>query len=319
MRYSPEVEQRLQGWRDSLGELLNILEGKPSSQTMAELRANYINMLAGHPICDGVQVDELLLGSVPTTRVTPTSDTAHAHLLYFHGGAYLFGGPRGYLGLASRLAVANNAIVYLPNYRLAPEHPYPTPILDCVDAYRALLDSGIRPQSILFCGDSAGGALTVSVMVHARNRGWALPAGGTAISPWCDLTHSGPTMRSREGIDPLCTQTALDLQARSFLQGARPDEPDASPIFADVHGLPPILVQVGEAEVMLSSALRLAEHLAESGVRTSLEVWPGMFHVWPLFAAIMQEAKDAIENSSTFHKQCLAAGEPSQVWCAPVT
>jgi len=148
-------------------------------------------------------------------------------------------------------------------------------------------------------------------MVNARNRGWPLPAGGTAISPWCDLEHSGRSMRTREGIDPLCTQAALDVQARAFLQGARPEHPDASPVHADVQGLPPILVQVGEAEVMMSGAIRLAEHLAEGGVRSTLEVWPNMFHVWHLFAAILDEGQQAIDAISQFHRRLLGPAHPT--------
>ena len=142
-------------------------------------------------------------------------------------------------------------------------------------------------------------------MVHARNRGWPLPAGGTAISPWCDLEHAGRSMRTREGIDPLCTRSALDAQAKAFLQGARPEHPDVSLVHADVRGLPPILIQVGEAEVMMSGAIRLSEHLAESGVRTTLQVWPDMFHVWHLFAAILDEGRQAIDDISQFNGRVL--------------
>jgi monoterpene epsilon-lactone hydrolase len=306
MKYSVAVERRLQDWRDSLVNLLDLLEGSPGGRDLGELRSGYDEMLAGHPMCDGVVVDALQLGTVPALRVSPATQSPGAHVVYFHGGAYLFGAPRGYLGLASRIAIANDAAVYLPDYRLAPEYPYPTPILDCVDAYGALLDNGVDPKSVFFVGDSAGGSLAVTVMIHARNRGWPLPAGATAISPWCDLEHAGRSMRTREGIDPLCTRAALDVQARAFLQGARPHMPDASPIYADVSGLPPVLIQVGEAEVMMSGAIRLAEHLAESGVRMNLEVWPNMFHVWPLFAAILPEGQAAIDSSAAFHRRCLA-------------
>ncbi len=306
MKYSPPVERRLQDWRDSLTDLLDLLEADAGGRSLDDLRAGYVEMLMGHPVCDGVVIDESRLGSVDTMRVRPADGPPDAHIMYFHGGAYLFGAPRGYLGLASRIAIANNAVVHLPDYRLAPEHPYPAPILDCVQAYGALLETGVDPRSVLFAGDSAGGSLTVSVMVHARDRGWPLPAGATAISPWCDLAHTGRSMRTRAGTDPLCSREALDVQARAFLQGARPDEPDASPIHAAVGGLPPVLVQVGEAEVMMSSAIRLAEHLAESGVRADLQVWPSMFHVWHLFAAILPEGQDAIDQSAAFHRRCLA-------------
>ena len=296
MTYSDAVEEGLQRWRDSLGDLLDILAGKPSGRSLDQLRDGYVEMLQLHPVLDGVEVAETTLGGVPTLQVRPPGE-ARGHLMYFHGGAYLFGAARGYLGLASRLAIAGQVVVHVPDYRLAPDHPYPTPILDCVDAYAGLLASGADPARTFFCGDSAGGALTVSVMVHARDRGWPLPAGGTAISPWCDLTHGGASMTTRHGIDPLCTKEALDLQAAAFLGGADPTSWDASPVHADLTGLPPILVQVGEAEVMMSGAVLLAERLAAAGVRTNLEVWPQMFHVWHLFASALPEAEQAIHSS----------------------
>ena len=304
MTYSDAVEEGLQRWRDSLGDLLDILAGKPSGRSLDQLRDGYVEMLQLHPVLDGVEVAETTLGGVPTLQVRPPGE-ARGHLMYFHGGAYLFGAARGYLGLASRLAIAGQVVVHVPDYRLAPDHPYPTPILDCVDAYAGLLASGADPARTFFCGDSAGGALTVSVMVHARDRGWPLPAGGTAISPWCDLTHGGASMTTRHGIDPLCTKEALDLQAAAFLGGADPTSWDASPVHADLTGLPPILVQVGEAEVMMSGAVLLAERLAAAGVRTNLEVWPQMFHVWHLFASALPEAEQAIHSAVHFHDTLL--------------
>src|SRR5690606_37195260 len=137
----------------------------------------------------------------------------------------------------------------------------------------------------------AGGALTISVMLHARKRGLPLPKAGIAVSPWVELEHRGESMRTRDGIDPLCTREALDKQARAFLGGARAIEPDASPVHADLRGLPPFLIHIGEAEVMLSGAMELAAQMAQQRVRVSLEVWPDMFHVWHMFAAVLPEGQ----------------------------
>ena len=197
------------------------------------------------------------------------------------------------------------AKVYLPDYRLAPEHPFPLSIDDTLQAYRWLLDQGNDPKSIVFSGDSAGGPLVVSVVVKARHAGLPLPAGGAALSPWANLEHTGASIDNRDGLDPQASRIGLTLLAKAFLNGALPNDPDASPVFADVRGLPPILVQIGENEVMLSDAMRLATHLGENRVRVSLEVWPGMFHVWHLFAAILPEGMRAVENAALFLEQAM--------------
>ncbi|GAA2131025.1 alpha/beta hydrolase [Arthrobacter humicola] len=305
MRNDAMVAERLKDWGDSLAQLIPILEGDPATQTLDELRDNYVTMLKGHPVPENLIVEHADLGGVPGTVIMPPEVIEGRTLVYFHGGAYIFGASAGYLGLGGRLALALSTKVVLPDYRLAPEHAYPTPIEDCLAVYKWLLDEGHDPDQLVFAGDSAGGSLTVSVMVHARDAGLPLPAGGVAISPWADLEHTGSSMSSRHGLDPLCTKDALDVQARTFLAGAPANSPDASPVFADVSGLPPILVQIGENEVMLSGAMRLATHLAESRVRTTLEVWPGMFHVWHLFAAILPDGQQAIDNAADFLRQAI--------------
>lgn len=305
MRNDAMVAERLKDWGDSLAQLIPILEGDPATQTLDELRDNYVTMLKGHPVPENLIVEHADLGGVPGTVIMPPEVIEGRTLVYFHGGAYIFGASAGYVGLGGRLALALKAKVVLPDYRLAPEHAYPTPIEDCLAVYKWLLDEGHDPDQLVFAGDSAGGSLTVSVMVHARDAGLPLPAGGVAISPWADLEHTGSSMTSRHGIDPLCTKDALDVQARIFLAGAAANSPDASPVFADVSGLPPILVQIGENEVMLSGAMRLATHLAENRVRTTLEVWPGMFHVWHLFAAILPDGQQAINNAADFLRQAI--------------
>lgn len=282
---------------------------------MSSLREGYTRMLLQHPTEPGVFVEDIDLGGVPAKRVAPVLGAAQTTLVYFHGGAYLFGSAQGYVPLASRLALGLQAEVIVPDYRLAPEHPYPTPIMDCIAAYESILEEGYDPEQIVFAGDSAGGALTVSVMLHARRRGLPLPKAGVAISPWVELEHRGESMRTRDGIDPLCTREALDQQASAFLGGAQPTEPDASPVHADLQGLPPFLIHIGEAEVMLSGAIELADRMAKQRVRVSLEVWPGMFHVWHMFAAVLPEGQNAIERIADFVRfvRASAEAEPTPV------
>ncbi|MGV0819432.1 alpha/beta hydrolase fold domain-containing protein [Martelella sp. AMO21009] len=214
---------------------------------------------------------------------------------------------KAYRGLTSRYAQALNAKIYVPDYRQAPEFPFPAPIEDAVSAYGALLKSGVDPRSLVLSGDSAGGTLVVTTMRKLRDAGTALPAAGVAISPWANLTHSGLSATVRDGLDPLCSVEFLNMLARTYLAGELPTHPDASPVFADVHGLSPILIQIGENEVMLSDAIHLAANLGEARVRTSLEVWPEMFHVWHLFAGILPQADQALRNAVRFRDDALAA------------
>lgn len=309
MAFNDLVTHRLAQWAGSLQDLGPVILGETRGATLEEIRRAYIDTMAQHPTPEGVRIEPVDMGGVPGTLVTPDDVVGDRVLFYIHGGAYIVGVPGGYHGLAGAFAKAMKARVYLPDYRLAPEHPFPTPIDDTFSAYRWLLDQGQDPRSVTVAGDSAGGAMVVTVMVMARNAGVPLPAGGAALSPWANLEHTGASMFNREGLDPLNTKAGLDLMARTFLGGALPNSPEASPVFADVRGLPPILVQIGEAELMLSDAIRLASHLGENRVRVSLEIWPNMFHVWHMFQAELAEGRAAIGNAATFLEQAIASAQ----------
>lgn len=305
MPISPAVQQRIDEWNAASSSFAPLLMGQAGNWAVE--REKYNNTLAQHPTPDGVSINQIDMGSIAGTMVKPDDAEAGRALLYIHGGGYIAGSPGAYHGMAGHYAKLLKAVVYMPDYRLAPEHPFPAAIDDTLASYKWLLDQGYDAKSIAFSGDSAGGAMVVSVMVAARNAGLALPAAGVAISPWANLEHTGPSMKTRDGIDPTVSLAGLDLMAKAFLNGALKNDPDASPVFADVRGLPPILVQIGESEVMLSDAMRLATHLAENRVRVSLEVWPGMFHVWHIFAAILPEGMQALESASIFLGNALNA------------
>jgi len=305
MAFTHLVQAHLDAWVACAADFGPFLTGQETTLTLNEQRKAYEQVLCSHPIPAGVSFCDVDMGGVPGMMVVPDGFEGDQVLLYIHGGGYVGGSPRGYLGLAGHFAKLLGAKVYLPDYRLAPEHPFPVPIDDTLQAYRWLLDQGNNPRSIVFSGDSAGGAMVVSVMVKARNAGLPLPAGGAALSPWANLEHTGASIDNRDGLDPQASRLGLTLLAKAFLNGALPNDPDASPVFADVRGLPPILVQIGENEVMLSDAMRLATHLGENRVRVSLEVWPGMFHVWHLFAAILPEGMQAVANAALFLDQAI--------------
>ena len=301
MAFSPIVQQRIEGWNAASLEFGPLLRGEGGSWEQA--RAGYLEALAVHPTPSGVTVETIDMGGIPGTVVTPEVVDDGKVLLYFHGGGYVAGSPAGYHGLAGHYAKLLKARVFMPDYRLAPQHPFPAAIEDCLAAYEWLLAQGCPAHRIAFSGDSAGGALVISVMTRARNKGLPLPLAGVALSPWVNLEHTGSSIHSRDGIDPTVSHAGLNLLAQAFLGNTLKNDPDASPVFADVRGLPPILIQIGEREIMLSDAMRLALHLAENRVRVQLDVWPDMFHVWHMFAAELPEGMQALKDASYFLEQ----------------
>lgn len=304
------IQGALTRWAASAAPIARLLAGQGDT-TWPQARRTYLDTLATlFPAPPGVTFSPVDMGGVAGTRVDPEHVEGGRTLFYIHGGGYAHGGPEGYHGLAGHYARRLRATVYLPDYRQAPEHRFPVPIDDTFRAYRDLLEKGVDPSSLAISGDSAGGAMVITIMRKARDAGLPLPAGGVAISPWANLTHTGASAQDRDGLDPLCSVEYLDLLARNFLGEVLATDPDASPVFADVRGLPPTLVQIGENEVMLSDAIRLAAHLGENRVRTSLEVWPGMFHVWHVCAGQLPEADRALRNAVAFLEEAFAgAGE----------
>ncbi|HET6501756.1 MAG TPA: alpha/beta hydrolase [Amycolatopsis sp.] len=294
----------LEPWIAALGAALDILGGKREG-SLDDARRSYADFFATRfPAPPEVEFEDAEAAGVPITWARPRNASGNI-LLYLHGGGYLVGAPRGYRGLVGRYARALSADAVIPDYRLAPEHPYPAAIDDNVAVYRWLLDQGVAADSIVVSGDSAGGGMTVALMVAARDAGLPLPSGGVALSPWANLEHTGASMASKKDADPLCTPEALDMMARGYL-GNRPlNSPLASPVFADVTGLPPIGIQIGEREIMLSDAIRLADHLAAASVRVRLDVWPGMPHVWHLFSGDLEQADTALSESVSFLRSCL--------------
>lgn len=300
MPLSTETRTLLDGWRTAAEGVVQAVLGDGSADWQAA-RDAYADQLATMlPAPAGVGFETVDMDGVPALLVAPEKVEDGRVLFYMHGGGYVHGAPRAYRGLAGHFALKLRARVYIPDYRQAPEHPFPTPIEDTFRAYRALFAAGHDASRIALAGDSAGGALVVTIMRRARDAGVPMPVAGVAISPWADLEHAGASARSRDGLDPLCSVAFLDRLARLFLANEIATHPDASPIHADSRGLPPVLIQMGENEVMLSGGITLAERLAEQRVRTTLEVWPGMFHVWHSFAGHMAEADEAVDNAAFF-------------------
>lgn len=217
-------------------------------------------------------------------------------LLYFHGGGYCMGSIDSHRGLVAQLSRSARARVLSVDYRLGPEHPHPAAIEDAVAAWRHALERGAEPRRSALAGDSAGGGLVVATLVALREAGLPLPAAGVCISPWTDLTLSGETIRTHAERDPMVSERDLRMMAQAYLAGGDAAVASASPLFADLAALPPLLVQVGGQEILLDDARRLAERANAAGVDTTLEVWDEMFHVWHSFGAILPEGLRATER-----------------------
>jgi epsilon-lactone hydrolase len=221
-------------------------------------------------------------------------------ILYLHGGGYVLGSPLLFRDLTWRLAKSARARVWCIDYRLAPEHPYPAALEDAVTVYRWLLAGGAAARRIVIMGDSAGGGLALATLLKLRDEGIALPAAAAALSPWTDLALTGASQRKNLDGDPIFQSEEFAIFAGCYLAGADPRTPYASPLFGDLAGLPPILIQVGSDEVLLDDSVRIAEKLRRAGTQAELEVWPRMPHSWHLYARIVPEGRYAIRRIAAF-------------------
>lgn len=257
-------------------------------------RADFGTMLAGLPTPEGIDSSSHELGGVPGLRVRPEGITGPAAVLYLHGGAYLAGTAHNYIGVIGSLALALDRPVHAVDYRLAPEAPYPAAVDDAVKAYHALVEEVGDASRIAVVGDSAGGGLTLALLLALREAGSPLPATAVLLSPWTDLTGSGESMITHAAQDPILTPAGLMNAAHHYLNGADATAPTASPVFADFSELPPIHIHVGSREVLLDDAVRVADR---SGA--TLTVWDGMVHDWCLFWFALDEAREVIEKTAT--------------------
>jgi epsilon-lactone hydrolase len=270
------------------------------SMTVAERRAQYERAEKFFPTPSDVKVEHVTAPTVPAEWLTPPGARADAAVLYLHGGGYVIGSPRSHRHLAAAIGAAAKAAVLLPEYRLAPEYPCPAAIDDAVAADRWLLDRKLAPARIVIGGDSAGGGLTVATLLALRDAGLPLPAAGVCISPWVDLTCGGESYATRAEADPIVKRDSVAMMATAYLAGQDAKTPLASPLFADLRGLPPLLIQVGDDEVLLDDAVQLAERARKAGVDTTLEVLDKMIHVWHWFFPMLDEGQAAIDRIGEF-------------------
>jgi acetyl esterase/lipase len=268
----------------------------PVDSDVNEQRRLLREAISAQPLPADVTVTAAALGGVPTAEVTVDGIDPRHIVLYFHGGVYVMSDAFLAAGLASQVGRRTQAKVISVDYRLAPEHPYPAAVDDALAAYEALLHT-IAPSDIAFAGESAGGGLAIATMVNARDHGLPLPAAAFLMSPYADLTLAGATMATRREVDPLLSRELLQARVPDYTAGQDPALPLMSPVFADLSGLPPLIIQAGSHEVLLDDAVRLARQAATADVEVTLDITPQVPHVFQAYAPILDEAAAALDRA----------------------
>jgi acetyl esterase/lipase len=280
---------------------------KRAAMSLAETRASFDTDMGRIPLADNLTAESLSFGNVPAEKITPANATPGKAVLYLHGGGHIFGSIKSHRHFVSRLAVATKATAWHIDYRLAPEHPYPAAIEDALAAYRALLDSGIAPADLVVGGESAGGNLAAALLLKLKDENLPQPAGLYLLSPWLDMTTTAESYDKVGARDPMISREGIVGVATAYL-GTQPDNPLASPVRADVSGLPPMLIQVGSEEVLLSDSITFANKAAMTGIDVSLRVWAGMPHAWPLFHPFLRAGLPAIDETGAWMRKRLVIG-----------
>jgi monoterpene epsilon-lactone hydrolase len=282
-----------------------------------EQRIIFEEMMAAIPVPADVAASPAILGGVQVVDIDVEGvDPGHV-ILYFHGGAYAVGTAASSVGLASDLGRRARARVVSVDYRLAPEHPYPAALEDAVAAYRGLLAGGLSASAIAIAGESAGAGLAAATLVALKRAGLALPSAAVMMSPWVDLTLSGDSMSAKVALDPALTPDGLKRRVSDYVGAGDPADGLLSPIFADLTGLPPLLVQAGSHEILLDEAIALAARAAAADVAVTLQVTPQVPHVFQAFASMLDEAGAALTQAGDFLRLHFAA-EPGAVLGEPL-
>ncbi|MGV9215643.1 alpha/beta hydrolase [Micromonospora sp. RB23] len=272
-----------------------------------QMRSNFAALMAMFPV-PKVRTSDTTLGERAAVLVEPEGETRPGTILYFHGGSFSVGSPQTAMGLTASLVLRTGFRALSLDYRLAPEHPFPAAIEDCLNAYQALLDAGVNPQSIAFAGDSAGGGLSVTTTLAAKRAGLPMPGAIVAFSPGLDHTRTGASMATKAGVDPLFTSEGMAHTGALYLGGQDPNQELLAPaVLADLTGFPPLLLQVGTNELLLDDSVRLAERARDAEVDVILDITAGVPHVFQSFIGQLDEAEHALDRAALFLSQQLSA------------
>jgi epsilon-lactone hydrolase len=291
---SPQLQQAI----DAMKTL-----AQAQASTPLEMRALFDQMAA--PAEADIKSEPVMAAGVRAEWVSAPGAAPDRAVLYLHGGGYVLGSIKTHRDLMGRVSRAAKVRVLGLDYRLAPEHPFPAAVDDSVTAYRWMLQQDLKPSRIAVAGDSAGGGLVVATLVAIRDAKLPMPAAGVCLSPWVDLEGLGESMKTREHADPVVRREMLTQMAAAYLGGKNARTPLAAPLYADLKGLPPLLIQVGDAETLLDDSNRLAQGARAAGVQVKLEVWPEMIHVFQLFAGFLPEGQQAVNGIGQYLNQQL--------------
>ena len=281
----------------------------PAGIDLNEQRRLLRELISAQPLPADVTVTAAVLGGVPTAEITVDGVEPRHVVLYFHGGVYVLGDAVSAAGLAAQIGRRTRARVISVDYRLAPEHPYPAAADDALAAYQGLLHDGTAPSDIAFAGESAGAGLAVATLVNARDHGLPLPAAAYLMSPYADLTLAGATMDTKAAADPLLSRENLQARVGDYAAGHDPALALISPVFAGLSGLPPLIIQAGTHEVLLDDAVRLARQAATADVAVTLDITPGVPHVFQAYYPILDEAAAALDRAGQLLSAHLASAE----------
>jgi epsilon-lactone hydrolase len=284
-------------------QIIDLIKSLPDNSGLPweERRAGMEESVAILPMAEGVTSEPIKIGDMQAEWIVPSEIDNDAVILYLHGGGYCIGSITSHRSMVSFLAKTVKAKVLMIDYRLAPENPFPAAVKDAVEAYRWLLAQGTLPQRLIISGDSAGGGLTMATLVDLKQKGEPLPAAAVCLSPWVDMEGIGVSMTDKAEVDPMVQREGLMEMASAYLANADPKTPLAAPMYADLEGLPPLLIQVGTAETLLDDSIRLAERAKQAGVQVVLESWDDMIHVWQMFIGFgVSESKEAVDGIAKF-------------------
>jgi len=282
-----------------LTKYLASAKGNPN-KTIDEMRRATENLARLASLTSNTKVEKIALNSISAEWICAPDAHEDRVILYLHGGGYNICSPNTHRELATNISKASGATVLIPDYRLAPEHPFPGALEDATIAYRWLLDNGFTGSKIAIAGDSAGGGLSIATAISLRDAGGPSPASIACISPWTDLSMSGNSIKTQAEIDPMINLQLLKIMASNYIGDAAPRSPLISPLYADLKAISPLLIHVGSDEMLLDDSIGIAEKAERSGVDVTLKIYDHMWHVFHLNARLMPEAKHAIKELGSF-------------------
>jgi monoterpene epsilon-lactone hydrolase len=295
-----------EGMQNVINMLKQFQESMQEERSVKASRDRLEQIAASEPLPDDVKCEQVDAGGIPAEWIFTPEVTESNVIIYLHGGGWIAGSLNSHRNHVARISRASNIRVLNIEYSLAPEHPFPAGLNDCVIAYKWVLSLGIKPDKVIIAGDSAGGNLTLASLIKLRDEGTPLPIAAVCLSPLTDGTLSGESYKTRANFDPVLTPEGVEFMISQYVEKKERKNPLVSPLFADLHGLPPILVHVGTAEILYDDSIRFAERAEEAGVDVTLEVFEDLIHVFHVFGGLAPEGQEGANKVGKFVKKYMS-------------